>query len=405
MIDRIVIENFKSLRQVELSLGSLNLFIGTNASGKSNFFDALRLLQGLCHGFTVNEVLDGKPRSDTSEVWDAIRGGSTRACFANAATSSEIGISVAGHLHRNSGDRWEYAVRLLPINGRITQESLTVGDLIFDSAPVSTNSSGAAIRVKCYTGNPGTPLHLEFGRSRSVLSQMARGRGDIRPEHAESALQVARILSNTQRVDPSPAILRGYSQAHHIRRMGEHGENFAALVKTLSEDPATKDAYLAWLRQLRPAEVDDVGVLSGALGEPLFMLTEGGTQFPAQVLSDGTLRFAAIAAAFFQPDMPGILTIEELENGIHAGRVRLLVELLRSRANAGATQIMATTHSPIVLAWLKPEEYRTTFFCKRSEETGESHISPLSEIPHFNEVVKRQPIADLFSEGWLEAAL
>jgi hypothetical protein len=66
---------------------------------------------------------------------------------------------------------------------------------------------------------------------------------------------------------------------------------------------------------------------------------------------------------------------------------------------------MATTHSPIVLAWLQPKEYATTFFCRRDEETGESHICPLPKIPHFNDVVSRQPIADLFSEGWLEGAL
>jgi predicted ATPase len=117
------------------------------------------------------------------------------------------------------------------------------------------------------------------------------------------------------------------------------------------------------------------------------------------------LRFAAITAAFFQPDMPGIITIEEIENGIHASRLRLLVELLRSQTAAGKTQVMVTTHSPVLLAWLKPEEYATTFLCKRDEETGESRIIPLTEIPRFNEIVGKQSISDLFAEGWLEEAL
>jgi predicted ATPase len=176
-------------------------------------------------------------------------------------------------------------------------------------------------------------------------------------------------------------------------------------VKTLCQDAKAKDAYLSWLRQLRPAEVEDVGTLSGAVGEPLFMLKEGGKAFSALVLSDGTLRFAAITAALFQPDLPGLMTIEEIENGIHASRVRLLVELLRNRASSGKTQIMATTHSPIVLAWLQESEYQTTFFCKRDETTGESKICALPQVPHFSEVIKKQPISDLFAEGWLEAAL
>ena len=57
MIDRIIIENFKSLRRVDLSLGKLNLLLGTNASGKSNFLDALRVLQGIGNGFTISEFL------------------------------------------------------------------------------------------------------------------------------------------------------------------------------------------------------------------------------------------------------------------------------------------------------------------------------------------------------------
>ena len=52
MIEQITIKNFKSFKDVSLKLGPLNIFIGANASGKSNFFDALRVLQGIGYGFT-----------------------------------------------------------------------------------------------------------------------------------------------------------------------------------------------------------------------------------------------------------------------------------------------------------------------------------------------------------------
>jgi len=51
MIQSLTIEGFKSLEKITLNLSNLNLFIGTNASGKSNFFDALRVLQGIAYGF------------------------------------------------------------------------------------------------------------------------------------------------------------------------------------------------------------------------------------------------------------------------------------------------------------------------------------------------------------------
>ncbi|MFO1491831.1 MAG: AAA family ATPase [Kiritimatiellia bacterium] len=403
MIERITIDNFKSLRNVDVTLGRLNLFIGTNASGKSNFFDALRVLQGIGNGFTISEILDGKPKSATSEVWDGIRGGSAKACFGGGKHGGEVSLTVSGKFQTKN---WSYKITFSPAEGKVTQESLNVGGEIYASDGVPKNLPGdPVIKVKYYRGTRGTQPHLSFESARPVLGQFARGNGKWKKDDAELAQEVATLLTNTQRVDPSPARLRNYSHAHQISRMGEHGENFAALVQTICKDPKAKDAYLSWLRQLRPAEVDDVGTLSGAVGEPLFMLKEGGQEWPAPVLSDGTLRFAAIIASFFQPDMPGIMTIEEIENGIHASRVRLLVELLRNQADAGRTQIMATTHSPIVLAWLKEPEYATTFFCKRDAATGESKICSLPQVPHFTDLVKKQPISDLFAEGWLEAAL
>ena len=52
-------------------------------------------------------------------------------------------------------------------------------------------------------------------------------------------------------------------------------------------------------------------------GDILFALRKNGTDYPASVLSDGTLRFAAIAAAFFQPSPPHTLILKEIEDGLH----------------------------------------------------------------------------------------
>jgi energy-coupling factor transporter ATP-binding protein EcfA2 len=73
MIKRLTTRGFKSLRDVDLKLGSLNVFIGTNASGKSNFLDALRVLQGLAYGLSVHEILDGKRQEwrQRRVAWDS----------------------------------------------------------------------------------------------------------------------------------------------------------------------------------------------------------------------------------------------------------------------------------------------------------------------------------------------
>ena len=438
MIDRIVVENFKSLRRVELSLGRMNLFVGANASGKSNFLDVLRVLQGFGSGFTIGETLDGKPKSATGAAWEGIRGGSRHTTFADGNGTTDATFELHGRFGRGPlltwlgaekrGSEgtpplsWELLITFSPVAGCVARERFKVDGVIYDTghAQESSRKDSNAPAWLPVEGSRGWSVQLR--RTRPVLGQLGRGqwkRGiggaeDVvtlrqsdaaRANCVEQARGVARLLTNIQRVEPELPMLQDYSQVGEVQRMGDRGENFAALVQTICKNDRTKDAYLSWLRQLRPEEIDDVGVLHGAVGEPLFTLRENGREFPAMVLSEGTLRFAAVTAALFQPDMPSLMTIEEIENGIHASRLRLLLELLRSQVEAAGVQILATTHSATVLDWLQPEEYRTTFFCKRDEFTGESKICALADVPHFMDVVKKRPVSELFSEGWLEAAL
>ena len=407
MIERIVIENFKSLPRVDLRLGHLNLFIGTNASGKSNFLEALRVLEGVGNGFTVNEILDGKPKGATSEIWEGIRGGSAHACF--GGIDGEVAITAHGTLTESDPMDWKYRIAFVPsLDGMITSEQVQVGE---GSAGFLPKESRPHLpHIVADRGLPGL-LGVQSSQDIDDAAEDQHESNGV-PEdiesfllpHARAASSLTKLFSGTQRLDLAPHVLRSYSQPTPAKRMGNHGENFAALVKTICEDQRTKDAYLSWLRQLRPEEIDDVGTLSGAMGEPMFMLRENGSEFPAPVLSDGTLRFAAITAAFFQPDMPSIITIEEIENGIHASRVELLLELLRSQAEHRKMQVVATTHSATVLDWLQEDDYKTTFFCRRNESTGASKICSLADLPHFMDAVRKKPASELFSEGWLEMA-
>jgi len=73
---------------------------------------------------------------------------------------------------------------------------------------------------------------------------------------------------------------------------------------------------------------------------------EGGSSLPLFVG-----RHASVCRAdsrILQPDMPQTLVLEEIENGIHPSRLRLLVELLNARSSEDGPQVMASTHSPVV---------------------------------------------------------
>lgn len=404
MLERLIIERFKSLERVELRLGKLNLFIGTNASGKSNLLDALRVLQGVGYGFTISEIFDGKPKGASSVVWDGIRGGSKDAVMRlpkpKMGPNPHKGTCRFAAQFRSGDDLYDYEIVLHPVSGAVRHESLAVNDKkIF--ATVETSERTPTIRAQVSTDKVGQPPKRDFEKNRSILHQLLR-ENNLPGERQLWIQKCVEALSNQQRLDLIPAQLRQYAQAQKVARLGERGEDFAALVKSF--DKKTRAEYVSWLQELTPAEVDEVEIKKGAVGESLFALREGKNIFPAPVLSDGTLRFAALTAALFQLDMPDLLLLEEVENGIHPTRLRLLVELLRSRTKAQSPQILATTHSPILLAWLKPEDYPHTFYCVR-DENGLSVIRPVADIPQFNEIVRRTPFSDLFAEGWLESTL
>jgi len=383
VIKEIQIEGFKSLEKVRLELGGLNLFIGANASGKSNFFDALRVLQGIGYGLTIDEIFNGTQKGAGQVVWTGIRGGHSRAAFLLRGASQTEVVRFAVRIDNQGLSELSYEIQIAPREGTIHFEAFR---------------AGAQYLVERTLADWGA-----YDPAQSALA--AWSWNDPKTRGLTDVGRLASTFVGIQWLNPHPSILRKYAQTKYAKRLGEDGEDFAAVVAEILQQDSSREAYLSWLRQLTPLELDDVVILEGALGEPLFALAEEGHTLPAPILSDGTLRFAAITAAFFQPSSPSIITLEEIENGVHPSRLRLLVELLKSQTRGSSgPQVFATTHSPVVLAWLDEEDYKTTFLCRRDPETGASVITPLSEIPHLIELVRKQPIGELFTEGWLEGA-
>ena len=67
-------------------------------------------------------------------------------------------------------------------------------------------------------------------------------------------------------------------------------------------------------------------------------------------------------------------------------------------------QVVATTHSPLILNWLNREDYDSTFLFAQDEESGASTITPLSEVPRFLRIVRKDPASQLQGEGWFKTA-
>jgi energy-coupling factor transporter ATP-binding protein EcfA2 len=473
MISELKIRNFKSLESVDLKLGHFNLLVGTNASGKSNFLDALRFLQGIANDFTLDEVLNGKPQTTTSVKWDGIRGGSRLVAFRapDGTAASAISIEVAQPTLTGSSSL-TYSLESSPLTGKLIYETIaieggrhwpesdtSVGHSLAEAYPSDYESSVIPRLVNLVKiGTLSSKIERELAKNESLralidqritsgesklksrvdpadLAKLRTGFAEVRAlwdsyvqqspalfskvqidasiieddsfqNLTQEAARILDLLKDLQSIDPRPDVLRKYSKSGTISRLNEYGDGFAGLVQRINETPETNRALLEWLKELRPDEIEDLITIKGAVDDLMVAVQEGHKQFPAEVLSDGTLRFIALAVAFFQPSMPKILIIEEIEKGLHPSRLRLLLELMRSQSQRSGTQVFATTHSPTLLNWLTEEDRKTTFVCTRDAESGATKMRSLSEVPNLEELIKKNYNLDqLFEEGWLESVL
>jgi energy-coupling factor transporter ATP-binding protein EcfA2 len=115
--------------------------------------------------------------------------------------------------------------------------------------------------------------------------------------------------------------------------------------------------------------IDDVHLIKVDRDEKRELLTlqvcgRDGTLHPARALSDGTLRFLALAVIELDPEFHGVLCLEEPENGIHPARIPAMLSLLQDIATDASSQIgtdnplrqvIVNTHSPTVVAQV-PED-------------------------------------------------
>jgi predicted ATPase len=132
---------------------------------------------------------------------------------------------------------------------------------------------------------------------------------------------------------------------------------------------------------------------------------KGGKRISARSVSDGTLHFLGTLLALRAAKSGSIILIEEIEAGLHPTRIRLLVEYLEAVTRERQIQVIATTHSPVVLQWLSDESLRNAIVFGRTPEHEGTIMRRLGDLPHFNEVVERAGIEEMFTTGWLEMAL
>ena len=383
MITSVRIQNFKSFRDVEVSLGPFNVLVGPNMSGKSNFFEAFKLLRRICFPSHpgVAGVQNGFPGGFHEHTW---KGGQ----------SNVMAIGLRGDNPDPAtgvGAPWDYQLELIAdARGaiRILRENVSLEDKQLIVAEGGYRS-------------------LVNKDGREVISHLDPARAAIEydvPNWDGSFLR--RMLASTYFYRLVPHLMRNINPTAAPPYLSEHGENLSAWLMHLQTRYPEAFASIRQVCQDVLPDLTDLFTWPTPQATVSLASKEKSLKRPVTVpdMSDGELVFIALLSVLLSPPdlRPAVCFVEELENHLHPRLIEVLVEILRQlqgeSALANGTQVIVTTHSPHLVDRLRLEE--VIVFQKRQ---GETIISYPRDKAHLRELLdnKELGLGDLFYSGAL----
>ncbi len=415
MLKSLRLENFKSFKNAELSLGELTVLVGTNASGKSNIRDAFRFLHGISRGYSIAEIIGEKYGEGDVLQWRGIRGGTKEITYCGA---NFFGITISFSVHDGDTDYdmdYYIEVRLDPSVPfpYITLEFLECNQKenpIFYAYQVGLNNYNNVRFDETWHSREDN----DFLNYIPILYQIKNGdnpRGQISTE--DFSIPIARkfcelalnAISDMRFLDLSPDLMRLPSFAGQ-NVLGDRGENLSSVMQDICRDENRKAILLDWLQALTSMDAQDFDFPEDFTGKVLLRLIEAsGQKTTAYSASDGTLRFLGLLAALLGEKRSRFYFFEEPENGIHPNRLSLLLQVMEQEVTNSSMQIVITTHSPLLLNFLSPASLEYASLMYRIGDRAESRITKIMDIPNARELAANDGLSSLLDSGWLEDAM
>lgn len=399
MLTRLEIDGFKTFENLDITFSPFTVILGSNAAGKSNLFDAIKLLSNLATK-DVNEALKDM-RGEPLELFRQ---------FPSQGRVKRIALAVEVMVDPLVRDPWGSEVRLTHTRMRyeviLERRQLRNGlerVLVAEEAvyPIKSkddwwvkahkpNKPFKDAYLKYSRQNPWlTTETLPEGLSFSIHQDGKQGRN--RPASAAEATVLYSItnaefphlfalreeMRNWRLLQLDPALLRKPVPATASDVLDVDGANLAAVLARLKAETATAqrpDGVLSdiagELGSLIPGVVKlDAGLHDASREYRIELTMRDGLPYTSRVISDGTLRVLALLTLLNDPQHRGLICFEEPENGVHPGRVRQLVRRLNEMVSMPLNfvsdqvtapplcQLLLNSHSPVVLsALLEPSE-------------------------------------------------
>jgi predicted ATPase len=372
MITRLQIQNFKCLRDVNVSLAPLTILIGPNDSGKSSILDAINLL-GQMPFSTIQQVFAG-PLSLRNLVW-----------MKEPTNLVEWGVKGS-----TEGTEFTYGLSLSPPQEVVVEEGLLYGGSRLISVE-RQGPQGQPIVTFGVVSRPGEAITQKYT---TVLQAKGRtGLAHYQDQIPGAHQKVAEALTSTGKYQLDTSLLRKPCAIAPDPVLAPDGSNLVAVLDAIASGP-DRDAITALEENLRQAIPTLRGIhlpATKARGEKALeftlALSKSPTAIPADLASDGAVLLTAFLALAYG-DTPPLILIEEPENGIHYSLLGRVVDLLRkiSTGEVGnrPRQVIMTTHSPLLLNFAKPEEVRV---CQRTSD-GATSVTPMDKVADLDRLLK-----------------
>lgn len=404
MLTRLKVSGFKNLVDADVRFGAFTCVAGANGVGKSNLFDAIRFLSALANDTLINAALsvrdEGGRTADVRSLFHRVGNEYDREMsFEAEMIIPHEGIDDLGQKAKASITFVRYAVTLayrvdetLPSLGsleliREKLEHIKLGEaskhLKFPHKASSWRKSvlqgkrtSLFISTESQEGNRVIRLSQDSigGRPKSVLAANLPRTilSTVNATESPTALLARREMQSWKLLQLEPSSLREPDNFTTSPGLGDDGAHLTATLYYLARSHRTEalsdketadwvyDQIAARLSEL----IDDVNTVRVDSDERRELLTlqvtdRSGTIHPARSLSDGTLRFLALATLELDSGASGLICLEEPENGIHPERIPAILQLLKDIATDPESpvgpdnplrQVIVNTHSPAVVS-------------------------------------------------------
>lgn len=392
MITELRLRNWKSFFDATLFIDPITVIIGTNASGKSNIFDALKLLSALASPIDIMDIAKN------------VRGGA-EGIIRRGEQMCNLTITMEGD---KSSEQLIYEVALAFDDQRniyIKDESLilatTKKNLVMFERKELDEMNKSLVSVALYT--EGKPRYQNFSAKTSVLSQIEYVNCVRRIK--DSTLTVVNNLRKIRLSNPIPERMRDFAPLS--KTIAEDASDLAGYLANLDEElkSVTYEAILKYLKPLPDRDIKSIRADKIPMTDKAMLFcteewTAGHTQEQSALgMSDGTLRFAGIIAMLITAEDKALILLEELDKGVHPSRAKDLVKMLKEIGKQKKLDIICTTHNATFVDELGPQMIPFISYIKRNEENGCTDIHLLEENEQLARLMASKSVGDMMTDN------